>query len=294
MAKSCPEKLIEQSERHYAEQLDRAAKSIFDDRKKRIVMLAGPSASGKTTTAELIKSRLEHLGARAFTVSLDDFYHDQRDALVGEDGKPDYESVKALDVELIDSCLEDIINTGSARMPHFDFVSGKRVGFSEPITLGEDDVLIVEGIHALNPEITDGLPQDSLSKLYVSVSSRIASDDGEILMTKRNLRFVRRLVRDYYHRASSVERTYDLWGGVQRGEDKYIFPYSTLAGIKIDSLHAYEPCVFRTLAEPMLESVSKDSVWYSDARAMLEKLSVFSPIPIDAVPESSLLNEFIK
>ncbi len=294
MVKTCPEKLIEQSEKRYAEQLDRAAQSIFNDRKKRIVMLAGPSASGKTTTAGLIESRLESLGAKTFTVSLDDFYHDQRDAVVGEDGKPDYESVGALDVELIDSCLDAIITTGSARMPKFDFVSGRRVGFSEPITLGEDDVLIVEGIHALNPEITDALPQESLEKLYVSVSSRISDDDGEVLMTKRDLRFVRRLVRDYYHRASSVERTYDLWGGVQRGEDKYIFPYSSLARIKIDSLHSYEPCVFRVLAEPMLKSVKPDSAWYSDARAMLEKLSLFAPLPIDAVPESSLLNEFIK
>lgn len=294
MAANCLGKLIEQSEKHYSDQLDRAAQSIFDDREKRIVMLAGPSASGKTTTAGLIESRLERLGAQTFTVSLDDFYHDQRDAVVGEDGKPDYESVRALDVELVDSCLSRIITTGSARMPRFDFVSGKRVGFTEPITLGEDDVLIVEGIHALNPEITDGLPQESLAKLYVSVSSRIADDSGEVLMTKRDLRFVRRLVRDYYHRASSVERTYDLWGGVQRGEDKYIFPYSTLADIKIDSLHAYEPCVFRTLAEPMLKSVKPDSVWYSDACTMLEKLSRFEPVSVASVPENSLLNEFIK
>lgn len=294
MAGNCLEKLVEQSEKHYAKQLDRAAQSIFADRKKRIVMLAGPSASGKTTTAGLLVNRLEALGAKAFTVSLDDFYHERRDVVVDENGKPDYESVRSLDVELIDSCLDEIIFKGSARMPRFDFISGRRVGFSEEITLGEDDVLIVEGIHALNPEITDGLPQDSLAKLYVSVSTRIVDNGGEVLMTKRDLRFVRRLVRDYHHRASSVERTYDLWGGVLRGEDKYIFPYSTLAEIKIDSFHPYEPCVFRTLAEPMLKSVQPDSAWYPDACAMLKKLSLFVPVSANAVPEKSLLNEFIK
>lgn len=151
-------------------------------------MLAGPSASGKTTTAGLIASRLESRGAKAFTVSLDDFYHDQRDAILDENGRPDYETVNALDIALIDSCLEDIIKNGTTRLPHFDFVSGRRNGFSYPITLGKDDVLIVEGIHALNPVITDSLPNENLMKLYVSVSSRISDEDGDVLMSKRDLR----------------------------------------------------------------------------------------------------------
>ena len=183
-----------------------------------------------------------------------------------------------------DSCLEDIIKNGTTRLPHFDFVSGRRSGFSDPITLGKDDVLIVEGIHALNPVITDSLPSENLMKLYVSVSSRISDEDGDVLMSKRDLRFVRRLVRDYYHRASSVERTYDLWGSVQRGEDKYIFPYSHLAAEKIDSLHAYEPCVFRALAVPMLSSVGSGSEWYDEAQMMIERLERFEPLPVDVIP----------
>lgn len=294
MALSDPAGLIEKAELRYSECLDDIAQSIFEAREKRIVMLAGPSASGKTTTAGLIAERLGARGAKAFTVSLDDFYHNQRDAILGEDGKPDYETVRALDVELIDSCLDEIIRTGTTRLPRFDFASGTRSGFSQPITLGKDDVLIVEGIHALNPVITDELPDDNLMKLYVSVSSRIADDRGEVIMSKRDLRFVRRLVRDYYHRASSVERTYGLWDSVQRGEDKYIFPFSHLAAAKIDSLHAYEPCVFRTLAVPMLESVAPGSEWFNEAHMMTEKLKAFAALPTEMIPASSLLREFMQ
>ena len=254
MAANDPAFLVSKAEERYSDRLDEIAERIFSDREKRIVMLAGPSASGKTTTAGLIASRLESRGAKAFTVSLDDFYHDQRDAIL---------------------------------------VSGRRSGFSDPITLGKDDVLIVEGIHALNPVITDSLPSENLMKLYVSVSSRIADEDGDVLMSKRDLRFVRRLVRDYYHRAISVERTYDLWGSVQRGEDKYIFPYSHLAAEKIDSLHAYEPCVFRALAVPMLSGVGSGSEWYDEAQMMIERLERFEPLPVDAIPENSLLREFM-
>ena len=167
MAANDPAFLVSKAEERYSDRLDEIAERIFSDREKRIVMLAGPSASGKTTTAGLIASRLESRGAKAFTVSLDDFYHDQRDAILDENGKPDYETVNALDIALIDSCLEDIIKNGTTRLPHFDFVSGRRSGFSDPITLGKDDVLIVEGIHALNPVITDSLPSENLMKLYV-------------------------------------------------------------------------------------------------------------------------------
>ena len=287
MAANDPAFLVSKAEERYSDRLDEIAERIFSDREKRIVMLAGPSASGKTTTAGLIASRLESRGAKAFAVSLDDFYHDQRDAILDENGKPDYETVNALDIALIDSCLEDIIKNGTTRLPHFDFVSGRRNG------LFSETTLIVEGIHALNPIITDSLPSENLMKLYVSVSSRIADEDGDVLMSKRDLRFVRRLVRDYYHRASSVERTYDLWGSVQRGEDKYIFPYSHLAAEKIDSLHAYEPCVFRALAVPMLSSVESGSEWYDEAQMMIERLERFEPLPVDVIPENSLLREFM-
>ena len=165
MAANDPAFLVSKAEERYSDRLDEIAERIFSDREKRIVMLAGPSASGKTTTAGLIASRLESRGAKAFAVSLDDFYHDQRDAILDENGKPDYETVNALDIALIDSCLEDIIKNGTTRLPHFDFVSGRRNGFSDPITLGKDDVLIVEGIHALNPVITDSLPSENLMKL---------------------------------------------------------------------------------------------------------------------------------
>lgn len=146
-------------------------------------------------------------------------------------------------------------------------------------------MLIVEGIHGLNPVITEPLPDENLMKLYVSVSSRIADEDGDVLMSKRDLRFVRRLVRDYYHRASSVERTYGLWG-MSSAARTNISSLQLLCRRKIDSLHAYEPCVFRDLAVPMLASLKSDSEWYDEAQMMIERLERFEPCPLTLSPKT--------
>jgi len=294
MARTAPELMIKKAEERYHERLEAIANQIFRNEQKRIVMLAGPSASGKTTSAKLLSDKLGKLGARAFIVSLDDFYKDQSQAIVDEEGNIDFESVHALDIFLIDKCLDEIITKGETNLPIFDFTKGARCSECQHIKLEKDDVIIVEGIHALNPVITQSLPDENLIKLYVSVSSRIFDDNDEVIMSKRDLRFVRRLVRDYYHRASSVERTYELWRGVLKGEDKYIFPFSHLADERIDSIHAYEPCVFRDMAIPMLESVGADSEFYDDAKSMIARLECFESLEKSFIPADSLLNEFLE
>ncbi len=293
-ARVAPEAMVEEAESRYHDRLDSIAEKIYSNEQKRIVMLAGPSASGKTTSAKLISDKLNSMGAEAFIVSLDNFYKDQSQAVMDEEGNPDFETVHALDIFLIDKCFEEIITKGETNLPIFDFKKGARSKEQQHIKLEKDDVIIVEGIHALNPIITQNLPTENLMKLYVSVSSRIVDDNDEVIMSKRNLRFVRRLVRDYYHRASSVERTYELWRSVLKGEDKYIFPFSHLADERIDSIHAYEPCVFRNIAIPMLENVDVDSEFYDDARRMISYLEIFEPLDKSVIPSNSLLNEFLE
>lgn len=284
--------LIEKSETRYRNVIDSICEKINSDSEKKIVMLAGPSGSGKTTTASKIKEKLESLGHKAYTVSLDDFYKNIGDGPKNEDGTYDFESVDSLDLELIHKCLQELITDSESELPLFDFMTGKRKEEKNYIDLEKDDVIIVEGLHALNPRIADTLPKENLFKIYISVSSRIY--DGEkIVLNKRNLRFIRRMVRDFQFRNSSVEHTYSLWPAVANGEDKYLFPYKNNADHYINSIHIYEPCVFKTVATELLSTVEKTSKNYEDAQKLISALSKFPSIEKDDVPENSLLREFL-
>ncbi len=255
-------------------------------------MLAGPSSSGKTTTASMLSKGIEFMGGRAYTVSLDDFYFPHSVGYpLDENGKPDYECVEALDVELIHLCLGELIRKGKSSLPVFDFTSGERINNAKNITLKENDVIIVEGLHALNPAITDTLDSENLYKIYVSVSSRVYENDGSVLLSKRDLRFVRRMVRDYSFRSTSVEKTFEVWESVMRGEDKYLFPFEYLADVKINSFHPCEPCVLSKRAVELLKTVLGGE--YGDkASLMINKLGLFKNIDYSGLPQDSLLREF--
>ena len=219
----------------YKEKTDAVAKKVFSDKTKKIVMLAGPSSSGKTTTAKILSRGISTLGGKAYTVSLDDFYHPRSVGYpLDENGKPDYECVEALDIELLNSKLRELSDYGKSAFPVFDFKTGERINDAKTIELSENDVIILEGLHALNPIITDCLPADRLLKMYINVSSRIYDKDNNIILNKRNMRFIRRMVRDYKFRGNSVEKTYELWLNVQYGEDMYLFPFKDNADIKIN------------------------------------------------------------
>ncbi len=276
----------------YHAKIEKTAKKIFEDKSKKIVMLAGPSSSGKTTTAKLLSRKLEELGSKAYTVSLDDFYHPHSVGYpLDENGEPDYECVEALDIELIHSSLGELIRKGRADLPVFDFMTGERINNAKSIELSENGVIIVEGLHALNPVITDTLNDENLFKIYVSVSSRIYDDNGEVLLSKRNLRFIRRMVRDFSFRSTSVEETFDIWKRVMKGEDKYLFPFENRADIRIDSFHPCESCVLAGKAIPLLDHV-KDGEFAGKANELKEKLRLFKEINYSVLPEDSLLREF--
>lgn len=287
-----PQMFLDNCTKEYHEQVSEVAQRIFNDKTKKIIMLAGPSSSGKTTTANLLSAILNETGARAYTVSLDDFYHPRSVGYpLDENGKPDYECVEALDIELLHSCFGELLNNGCAMFPVFDFHSGERIDNAKKVELSENDVIIVEGLHALNPVITENLDENKLFKIYVSVSTRIYDDSGNVLFSKRDLRFVRRMVRDFSFRSTSVERTYDIWQSVMRGEDKYLFPFESLADIKLDSFHACEPCVLSQKATDLLKSVAS-AEYKLQAEKMIEKLKIFKTIDCSMLPADSLLREF--
>lgn len=268
-------------------------KTFLSDSDYDIVMLAGPSSSGKTTTAGILANKIKMSGRNAYTVSLDDFYLNRDDIPVNEDGLKDYENVTALDIELIHRCFNELIVNRKSELPIFDFKTGMRSDMTKHIELGKDDVIIVEGLHALNPVITQGLDEHHLYRIYISVSSRITGDDGKILLNKRNLRLIRRMIRDYHHRNASVEQTLFMWQGVMKGEDKFLFPFESNADIKINSFHAYESCIFRGEALKLLEKVEENSEYFAKVQELIGALSLFEEIEPSLLPEKSLLNEFL-
>lgn len=287
-----PKVFLEACSKEYHAKVAKVAREIFDDAGKKIVMLAGPSSSGKTTTAALLSKGIEFMGGRAYTVSLDDFYFPHSVGYpLDENGKPDYECVEALDVELIHLCLGELIRKGKSSLPVFDFKSGERINNAKNISLNENDVIIVEGLHALNPIITDTLDSANLFKIYVSVSSRVYENDGSVLLSKRDLRFVRRMVRDYSFRSTSVEKTFEVWESVMRGEDKYLFPFEHLADVKINSFHPCEPCVLSKRAVELLKE-ALGGEYEKKASLMINKLNLFKNIDYSILPKDSLLREF--
>lgn len=284
--------LIRKAEEDYRKIIDEICEEVERDSNKKIIMLAGPSGSGKTTTAGKIKEKLESMGHEAYTVSLDDFYKNKGEGPMNPDGTYDFESVEALDVEMIHKCFRELIENSESELPVFDFMTGRRSECTNKIYLDDDDVIIVEGLHALNPKISGALPRENLFEIYISVASRFY-DEKEILLNKRNLRFIRRMVRDFQFRNSSVENTYSLWPQVMEGEDKYLFPYKDNADMIFNTTHAYEPCVFRNIATALLLEVEKDSKNYDDAQTLISALSKFPAIDKSLVPENSLLREFL-
>ena len=258
-----------------------------------IVLLAGPSSSGKTTTAGKIAQKIKNSGRNAYTLSLDDYYRNAADIPLTEKGLKDFENVSALDIDLIRRTFSDLIEKRTAQVPEFDFVSGTRKPETKKLELKKDDLIIVEGIHALNPIITKGLDESHITKVYISVSSRVTDDSGRVIFSKRNLRLVRRMIRDYHYRNTSVEKTLSQWQEVLKGEDKYIFPFERNASFRIDSFHPYEPCLFKSEAVELLGTVGEDSGVYPIASELKNSFSELDTIDMSKLPADSLLREFV-
>ncbi len=284
---------IAECEQRYHDEISSLAREIAASEMHKIVMIAGPSGSGKTTTAHILHRYLKENGVTPSVVSLDDFYLDRGNAPLDSDGKPDLETVHALDLPEINRCFGEIISTGKSVMPLFDFGPGRRKSEGHLVDITGGGVLIVEGLHALNPLLTSALPADSIYKVYISVSKSIYDDNGETLLTSRQMRLMRRMSRDDIYRGASPQRTFDMWESVAKGEKKYLYCFKDTADRIIATLHDYEPCVFKFRVLELLSQISPETEDYDYLIKVAEGLCNFCELNEDLVPADSLLREFI-
>ncbi|MBQ6267200.1 MAG: nucleoside kinase [Clostridia bacterium] len=270
-----------------------AADRLFFRENKTILMLAGPSASGKTTTAKLLASRAAAQGRRAHVISMDDFYRSKtvpgypRDA----HGEPDFDRPESLDLPLLGQCLAQLLAGEACALPRYDFAAGLRLPETVRLQLGESDLLIVEGLHALLPAVTEALPPDRVGRVFVSVASSVYDLQGRMLLSSRTLRFLRRLVRDARDRSITPERTFAGWQTVMRGEDRYLFPLRPFADVQLDSFHPCEPCILASQAIRLLSEVQAPR-YSSNAAQLCETLRRFRPADPALLPPAALLHEF--
>ncbi len=295
-ALSCPEKLIKNSEEVYKNRINQLAQKIILNPKIKIILMAGPSGSGKTTSAHILTDTLKQMGKFTEVISLDNFYLDDEEMPLMENGKPDYESVYSLDIAAINRCVEEIISLGRTKIPLYNFEDKKinKENNYRTVYTGKDGYIIIEGLHALNPVLTDKLTADSIYKVYVSINCSVFDDNGDILLTSRKMRLARRLSRDFLYRNTSAEKTLSLWTGVVSGEEKYLYPFKDLADFKLLTFHSFEPCIFKDIIIKLLSNLPKSAENYDYAMLMKNSILKFASIDYNLIPDNSLIREFVK
>lgn len=287
--------LIKIAEAFHEKKLGNIADSILDaniSRGARMVLISGPSSSGKTTFAKRLGIQLRILGLNPVLVSLDDYFVEREQTPIDENGEYDYESLYALDLETFNNHLSRLFAGESVDVPRYDFITGKRQYHESPLQFDERSVLVVEGIHALNPELTAQVDDSFKYKVYISAFTSVSLDDLSRIATTDN-RLIRRIVRDYYTRGNNAAATLKRWQSVRAGEDKHIFPYQENADIMFNSSLFYEISVLRRFVEPMLHEVTDNLPEFGEARRLLKFLDNFSPVVPDQIPPTSILREFI-
>ena len=257
----------------------------------KVILLTGPSSSGKTTTAKKLALYLKTLGLTPHHLSLDDYFLERDKTPLNEDGKPDYEGIRAIDTKLFNNQMEKLLKGVSVITPTYDFIAGKKK-FNRPITLGENDILIIEGLHALNEEISKEIPKKNKYKIYISPLIFL-NIDGDNRISLTDIRLLRRMVRDYRTRGHSPSKTLASWQDVRKGEEKYVFPYQDDANVIFNTFLVYELSVIKSYVEPLLYSVPPEDPEYHTAIRLLEVLKLVLPIPSNDVPKLSILREFI-
>ena len=285
--------LIRMDETLQCNRLLEIASDIYNKRGNvKIVLIAGPSSSGKTTTCSKLCMYLRSFGLNPKTLSMDNYFVEREKTPKDKDGNYDFECLDAIDLELFDSQVKDIIDGKEVQTPIFDFVLGKPNLKGEVITLKKDDILIIEGIHGLNPNILESIPKKNKYKIYISPLTCLNLDNHNRISTTDN-RLLRRIIRDNKHRGNSVEATLEKWPSVRSGEEKNIFPYQDQADVIFNSALIYEFGVLKTYAEPLLYSVDINSPYYEESKRLINVLKMFLPIPSEDIPKDSTLREFI-
>jgi len=276
-------------EKSYAQLADRIVQ-----RGARAVLMAGPSSSGKTTSANRLYTQLRVLGKSPVLISLDDYYLDRDKIAPDEHGEVDLENINTLDIARFRHDLEQLLLGEPAELPLFDFKLGKRAKKGRELTIGPDEPLLIEGIHGLNPALlSPSIPMDSIFRVYVSALTTLNLDDHNRIRTT-DIRLLRRMVRDHETRGASVEKTMAMWLSVRRGEEKWIFPYQEEADAFFNTALVYEPAVLKKHIFPLLKAVPEESPYFAMARDLVKFLNYFAEADIeDEVPPTSILREFI-
>ena len=271
--------------------LDQVKEIKRTNNKIKVILIAGPSSSGKTTSCTKLAVYLHSFGLTPKMISMDNFFKERVDTPRKENGEYDFECLEAIDLKLFNKTIKDLLDGKTVKMPEFDFYTGEKK-FKKEMTLAPTDILLIEGIHALNPKLLPEVDRKLKYKIYLSPLTAVNIDrDNRIYLTDNRL--LRRMIRDNRTRGYNVSDTLKLWKDVREGEEKYIFPYQDEADYVFDTALIYEYCLYKTYVMPLLYSVTRDDPNYAEAVRLLKILNIFLPIPSEAIPADSILREFI-
>lgn len=284
--------LINLSEALQEKKLARIADEIASRKDVKMVLIAGPSSSGKTTTCKRLSIQMLANGIKPVGISLDDYFVDRDKTPRDENGEYDYEHVEALNIPLLNEQMNALFAGEEVELPKYDFQTGKSVKSGKKLRLADDEVLVVEGIHALNPMLTAQIPEERKYRVYASALTTILIDDHNYIPTTDN-RLLRRIIRDYKYRGVSAQDTIRRWPSVRAGENKWIFPYQENANVMFNTAMLFELAVIKLQAEPILEQVPENCEEYATAYRLKKFLKYIKPIPARQVPPTSLLREFL-
>ena len=268
------------------------AEDIANRKGVKLVLLAGPSSSGKTTSCKRLSIQLAVNGLKPLQISLDDYFVDREKTPKDANGEYDYESIYALDLQLINDQFNALFRGEEVELPKYDFQTGKSKKSGKKLKMNDNNVLVVEGIHALNPELTAQIPNEQIFRVYASALTTILLDNHNYIPTTDN-RLLRRIIRDYKYRGVSAQETIHRWPSVRAGENKWIFPFQENADAMLNTAMLYELAVIKTQAEPLLQQVPENCEEYAEAYRLLKFLKYFKGIPYNNLPPTSLLREFL-
>ncbi len=284
--------IINISEALQEKKIAKIAEEIASRKGVKLVLLAGPSSSGKTTSCKRLSIQLAVNGLKPLQISLDDYFVDREKTPKDASGEYDYESIYALNLDLINEQFNALFRGEEVELPKYDFQSGKSKKSGNRLKMTDNNVLVVEGIHALNPELTAHIPQEQIFRVYASALTTILLDNHNYIPTTDN-RLLRRIIRDYKYRGVSAQETIHRWPSVRAGENKWIFPFQENADAMLNTAMLYELAVIKMQAEPLLQQVPENCEEYAEAYRLLKFLKYFKGIPYNNLPPTSLLREFL-
>lgn len=260
--------------------------------KKKLVLIAGPSSSGKTTFAQRLAVQLKVNGLRPVSISIDDYFKNREDTPLDEKGEYDFETVDAIDIETFNDVMTRLIKGELVEVPTYNFHKGMREWTGKKLKIDEDQIIIIEGIHGLNETLTQDIPREKKFKVYISALTHLSIDNHNRIPTS-DLRLIRRIVRDFQFRGTDAFSTIKRWDSVRRGEDKYIYPFQEEADVMFNSSLVYELCVLKKVALPQLLKINNDVPEYIEAKRLIKFLNYFMPVDAEGIPNNSILQEFL-